>query len=573
MDTAKLNFWERLLDSGQMLVELLVENYAVIERVRVRFHAGLNVLTGETGSGKSMVVDALALLFGGRASAEMVRADSGKARMSGIFEIPKEGAARALLEAAGIECEDDELLIEREILSSGKSRAFAGSRPVTVALLRDLAPHLGDIHGQHDQQLLFSADSQRGMLDVFGSLDTSGISDVYRRWRKATAELEELDQSQQERLRLADLWAFQCREIEAAGLRPGEDVELERERRVLKNVGRLQESADAAYSALYDSGQSVYAQLKLATRKIEELSKIDESAAPLVETLRPALIAVDEVSYTLRDYLGKLESDPAKLDQVETRLASVDKLKRKYGGTLEEILAFLEQVRGQLALAEDVGERRTRLEEQRDQLGAEYSAAAARLTEARQKAGEELGRRAEKELASLAMAKTQFHVRVQDAPWSASGADAVQFLISPNPGEEPKPLERIASGGELSRVALALKTCTAAIAGNAAGTGRTLVFDEVDAGIGGAAAEAVGRRLKRLAAADQVLCVTHLPQIAGFANQHYRVEKHEDKGRTVASIEELGSAERAREIGRMISGEKLTPEALKHAEQLLKLGR
>ncbi len=554
-------------------MELLVENYAVIERVRVRFHAGLNVLTGETGSGKSMVVDALALLFGGRASAEMVRSDSGKARMSGIFDLPEDGGARALLESAGIECEDGELLIEREILSSGKSRAFAGSRPVTIALLRDLAPYLGDIHGQHDQQLLFSADSQRGMLDTFANIETAAVADLYRRWRKATAELDDLDQSQQERLRLADLWAFQRREIEAAALRAGEDVELERERRVLKNVGKLQESADAAYSALYESAQSAYAQLKLATRRLEELSRIDESTAPLVEMLKPALIAVDDASYTLRDYLGKLEADPAKLDDVETRLANIDKLKRKYGGTLDEILAFLEQVRKQLASAEDVGERRARLEKERDQLAAEYSAGALKLTEARKKAGDELGRRAEKELASLAMAKTKFHAAIQAAPWSLTGADAVQFLISPNPGEEPKPLDRIASGGELSRVALALKTCTATSPGGSAGVPRTLVFDEVDAGIGGAAAEAVGRRLKRLAGADQVLCVTHLPQIAGFADHHYRVEKHEEKGRTVSSIEELAGAERAREIGRMISGERLTPEALKHAEQLLKLGR
>lgn len=555
-----------------MLVELLVENYAVIEAVRVRFHPGLNVLTGETGSGKSMVVDAMALLFGGRASADMVRTGAARARISGIFEAPETAAARTLLDEAGIETEDGELILEREILSSGKSRAFAGSRPVTAALLRDLAPHLGDIHGQHDQQLLFSGDAQREMLDAFGRIDTEPVAALFRDWRKAAAALEDLEQAEQERLRLADLWNFQNGEIESAALKPGEDADLENERRVLKNVAKLQESADAAYSALYDSASSAYAQLKLAAKKLEELARIDEGAAPMVDALKPALIAVDEASYTLRDYVGNLEADPARLDEVESRLATIDKLKRKYGANVDEILAFLAQVKTQLGAAEDASERRARLEKERDRLGADYKTAAGKLTEARTQAAAELARRVETELGSLAMAKTKFRAGVEAAAWSASGADAVQFLIAPNVGEELKPLDKIASGGELSRVALALKTCITGSSKKGA-LARTLVFDEVDAGIGGGAAEAVGRRLKKLAAANQVLCVTHLPQIAGFADHHFRVEKHEERGRTVSGIQELEGAARAKEIGRMISGEKVTPEALKHAEQLLKLGR
>jgi DNA repair protein RecN (Recombination protein N) len=555
-----------------MLVELLVENYAVIERVRVRFHAGLNVLTGETGSGKSMVVDALALLFGGRASAEMVRTGAEKARISAIFEAPENSAARRLLDRSGIEAEQGELLIEREIQSSGKSRAFAASRPVTIALLRELAPLLGDIHGQHDQQLLFAAESQRDMLDAFGRIETAQVAELYRAWRKCSADLEELDRREQERLRLADLWAFQRREIEEASLRSGEDAALENERRVLKNVAKLEDSANAAYLALYDSPESVYVQLKLASRKLEELSRIDDTTTEFLDTLKPAIIAVDEASYVLRDYLGRLEADPARLDAVETRLATLDKLKRKYGGTVDEILVFLEQVRTQLDAVEDAGERRTRLEKERDRVAAEYAAAAGVVTEARRKAADELARRVEAELASLAMAKTRFRTAIEPTAWSESGADQVEFLMSANVGEEPKPLDRIASGGELSRIALALKTCTVGSPKKGAGPQRTLVFDEVDAGIGGGAAESVGRRLKRLAASSQVLCVTHLPQIAGFADHHYYVEKHEERGRTVSSIQELDNSARAREIGRMISGERLTPEALKHAEQLIKLG-
>jgi DNA repair protein RecN (Recombination protein N) len=555
-----------------MLVELVVENYAVIERVRVRFHPGLNLLTGETGSGKSIVVDALGLLFGGRASADMVRAEATRARVSGIFEVPADPAARAILDEAGIETEDNELLIEREVLASGKSRAFAGSRPVTAGLLRALAPSLGDIHGQHDQQQLFSAEAQRDLLDAFAGIDAAPIAGVYADWRRAAAELEELEKAEQERLRLADLWSFQRKEIEAASLKASEDTGLENERRVLRNVARLQESASAAYNALYDSPASASAQLKLAMKKIEEVYRIDPSLASAFETLRPAAIAVDDASYTLRDYLAHLEADPARLDQIESRLALLEKLKRKYGGSIDEILAFLETVRAQLTGAETAGDRRSHLQKERARLAEEYEKAAAGLTRLREQAAVELARRVETELASLAMERTALRIGIAPATWSAAGADQVTYLISPNPGEEPRPLDRVASGGELSRIALAVKACTAAAPLARRGVERTLVFDEVDAGVGGSAAEAVGRRLKKLAASSQVLCVTHLPQIASFADHHYSVEKHPSKGRTVAAIEELDAEARTREIGRMLSGQRLTPEALKNAEQLIRLG-
>jgi DNA repair protein RecN (Recombination protein N) len=555
-----------------VLVELLVENYAVVERVRVRFHPGLNLLTGETGSGKSIIVDALALLFGGRASAEMVRSNADRARVSAIFEAPEDPAARKLLSEAGIEAEDGELLIEREILSSGKSRAFAASRPVTASLLRELAPFLGDIHGQHDQQMLFTSEAQRDMLDAFAAIDTAPLAGIYRQWRRCSAALEELDQSEQERLRLADLWNFQMREIEAANLRPGEDLELENERRVLRNFARIEEAANAAYSALYDAPESVSAQLKLAARKLEELGRIDESLAPVLETLRPAAAAVEDASLALRDYLARLEADPRRLDEIEARLGAIEKLKRKYGSSIEAVLDFLRDVRQRLASVENAAARRAQLAREREQLAEAYRAAAAEIARRRRDAARLLARRVEQELAALAMERSRIEIRLEPAPWSETGADRVAFLIAPNPGEEPRPLEKVASGGELSRIALALKTCTAGAAPPHRAA-RTLVFDEVDAGVGGGAAEAVGRRLKKLAASHQVLCVTHLPQIAGFADHHYFVEKREFKGRTIAAIEELDPPARTREIGRMLSGQKLTPEALKHAEQLIRIGR
>lgn len=558
-----------------MLVELVVENYAVIERVRVRFHRGLNLLTGETGSGKSIVVDALALLFGGRASAEMVRSGAERARIAGIFELPAQQSVRTLLDNAGIEAEDGELLIEREILANGKSRGFAGSRPVTAAVLRELAPYLGDIHGQHDQQLLFSPAAQLEMLDQFGALGdlTLRTATLYERWRDINNELDELDRNEQEKLRMADLWNFQRREIEAAALNPGEEESLLAERQILQNVARLQDSASAAYFALYESDTAALGQMRLALRRLEELARIDPAPGGLIETLGPARIAVEEAARELRDYLGRLEANPARLEEVEARLATIDRLRRKYGSSIPEMLAYLDEIRAHLDAVESAGERRARLEAGREQAASEFESEAGRLSTRRAEAAGKLERKVEDELAGLAMEGTIFHIILSPAAWSSTGIDAAAFLVSPNRGEEPKPIEKIASGGEISRIALALKTCLASGSRQARGTvPRTLVFDEVDAGIGGRASETVGRRLKALAAGSQVLCVTHLPQIAGFGDHHYSVEKRDVDGRTVAQIEEVRGEARTREIGRMLSGQTLTTEALRQAEQLLRLG-
>ncbi len=552
----------------------MVENYAVVERVRVRFHKGLNLLTGETGSGKSIVVDALGLVLGGRASADMVRSNTVRARVSAIFEAPVDPDGRALLEDAGIPIEDGELLIEREVSAEGKSRAFAGNRPVTVAWLRGLAPFLGDIHGQHEQQELFSPAAQLQLLDESAGLEgqRGQLADLFARWKRVQSELEDLNRSEQEKLRLADMWAFQRKELEAAALKPGEDVEIENERLVLRNVGKLQEHASAAYAALYDSPESAATGIRTALKKLDELGRIDSSLASAVETLRSAMIGVDEASAAVRDYLDRLEADPNRLEEVESRLGLIDRLKRKYGSTLEEVSAFLERVRADIDAVETAGERRAKLEQEAARSSEAYSVAAAVMTKHRRAAAEKLARKVETELASLALGNAAFKIQIQPANWSDQGADRVEFLISANAGEEPRSLDKVASGGELSRIALALKT-SAGPGGKPNGVERTLVFDEIDSGIGGGVAEAVGRRLKKLAGSSQVLCVTHLAQVAGFADHHYFVEKRDVKGRTVAEIEELDASARTREIGRMLSGQRVTPEALKHAEQLIRLGR
>jgi DNA repair protein RecN (Recombination protein N) len=503
-----------------------------------------------------------------------VRSDTDRARISAIFEAPKDAACRALLDAAGVVVEDGELLIEREVLAGGKSRAFLGNRPVTLALLRELAPFLGDIHGQHEQQQLFSGDAQLVLLDEFADLEAlrEQAASVFRQWKRIQGELEDLQKSEQEKLRLADLWSFQKKEIEAAALKAGEDAELENERLVLKNVVRLQENANAAYSALYDSTESASAQVRIALKKLEDLCRIDVSVAPVLETLKSAAIGINEASDAVRDYLGRLEADPDRLENVETRLALIDRLKRKYGSNLAEVLDFLENVRAQIAAVETAGERKAMLEQDLARSSEAYQQAAASLTKMRKSAAEKLAKKVAGELGSLALENAVFRIEIQPANWSEHGADRVEFLISANVGEEPRPLDKVASGGELSRIALALKT-SAGQPGRANAIHRTLVFDEIDSGIGGSVAEAVGRRLKKLSAANQVLCVTHLAQVAGFADHHYFVEKHEFKGRTIAEIEELSGAARTKEIGRMLSGQQVTAEALKHAEHLIRLGR
>ena len=566
-----------------MLHELNIENYAVVEKLRVRFHGGLNLLTGETGSGKSILVDALSLLLGARATADVIRPGSGRARVSAVFEVEETPALRSLLEASSLEIEQHELILERELLDNGKSRAYVNGRVVTLSLLRELAPLLADIHGQHEQQSLFSTRTQLEMLDTLaGTTAAAGeVETLYRTWRECERRISELRGDEQERQRLLDLYRFQFQEIEQAELTLGEEERLEQDRRALGNLERVQQTGTEAYDLLYDDSSSVSTQLATARRALEELAQYDAKFGPLAEALESARATVDDAALEIRSYLDRLEADPERLNEVESRLALIEKLKRKYGRTLDEVLEYGRQAGERLGELESRDETLAKVEKEQQQLADQFVAAAQKLSDRRRGAAEQLEKQVEKELGSLAMERARFRVAFEPvepgpAGWSAHGIDRVVFMVSANPGQPPRPLAQVASGGELSRITLALKASLApgepkngAKRSKTAKAHRTLVFDEIDTGVGGRVAEAIGRRLQKLSAAHQVLCVTHLSQIAGFADAHYFVDKTERNGLTFATIAELSDEARVQELARMLSGEQVTGAALEHARQLL----
>ena len=554
-----------------MLHELDIESYAVVDRLRVRFYPGLNVLTGETGSGKSIVVGSLALLLGARASVEVVRAGARKARVSGIFDAPRDSAAVARLSASGVDREGDEWIVERQVFASGKSRAYLNGSPVTVGLLRDLAPHLGDIHGQHQQQTLVSPALQLRLLDSFADCDAdvAALREVYRRWRASEMALDRLRGNEQERLRRIDLLGYQVSEIVDAAPQPGEDEQLERERRRLANVEALRLSGFDAYSALYDSAASASTLVKSAADSLASIGPFDERFDRFAESLEDARSTVDDVAFELRACLENLEADPHRLEAVEDRLSVLDRLKRKYGPTLRDVVEFGERSARELETLDRSDAEIERLEGDVKAAAGQYARRAGDLSRTRGLAAEELASRTVRELRDLALARSRFTIGLaRAASPGADGLDRATLLFSANPGQPLRPLGQVASGGELSRVALALKTCLRQT-GSARSDRRALVFDEIDSGVGGSVAEAIGRRLQRLSAADQVLCVTHLPQIACLADAHYRVSKTETGNSTTAAVVELSDTQRVEELARMLSGSEVTVAALENARQLL----
>jgi DNA repair protein RecN (Recombination protein N) len=556
-----------------MLVELRAENYAVIDHAIASFGPGLNLLTGETGAGKSILVDALALLMGGKSSAEVVRHGAEKAVVACVFEATR--GADAILEENGIDAEGNEIILRREILASGKGRVFVNNQPATVAVLKQLAPELALVHAQSESLTSFDQMQQRILLDRFGAISTEAVAEAHARWRQAAGKLEELLQGEQDRLRMVDLWSYQRKEIEAARLEAGEDEALETEKRVLANAEKLYAAAMGAFEQLYEGGSSAEVALRAALRNVEELARFDSRFVEPAQQLESARATLGEVSASLRDYAEGIDASPQRLAEIEDRLALLDRLKRKYGKTVAEVIAFGEEAARNLAEVEDRDEIVKALRAAVEEAATAYRAAAAALSAERKAAAAKLSKLAEAQINSLAM-KVRFEVGVNagesQASWTANGWDQVEYRIATNPGEPLKPLHEIASGGEMSRVMLALKVSVeeGAVKPKAKNpTPRTLVFDEIDIGIGGRAAEAVGQKLKSLSRGQQVLCVTHLPQIAAFADQHFLIDKREADGRTKTKVTLLDDRARNREVARMLSGATVTETSLQHAAQMI----
>lgn len=553
-----------------MLQELDIENYAVVDKLRVRFQAGLNLLTGETGSGKSIVVDSLALLFGARAGADVIRAGAKRARIAGVFDLPAGEWFREWMESHGFEV-DDELIVERQVLASSKNRAYINGCPATLAALKELAPRLGDIHGQHDQQTLFSSRTQVNMLDGFAKTIPAArdVREAYRTYRKLDARIRELKAGEQERLRRLDLLRFQAAEIGEAELKPGEDEELARERNRLLNLSRLKQAYATAYDALYERDASASSQLKTAVEQLESVSAFDALFQDSIENLEAARAGVEDAAFEIRNALNKLEAQPERQEQIEERLALIEKLKRKYGATLDNVMQYGEQVSAELDEIEAHNATPDALEQQLQEADEAYRSRATALSKQRREAAGNLEAKIEKELAALAMERARFAIGFEALETrSPDGLERIAFLFSANPGQPARPLNQTASGGELSRVALALKTCLTGSDTGIEGL-RTLVFDEVDSGIGGRVAEAIGKRLKKLSSGSQLLCVTHLPQIAGFADAHFHVAKTEKQNQTFASVTELSDNQRIEELARMLSGAEITEAAVENARRLV----
>ena len=563
-----------------MLTLLKINNIALIDELEIEFGSGLNLLTGETGSGKSIIVDSLSALTGDRISSELIKEGEQAGRIEGLFSLEKAPGLMKTLDDAGIELEEGgpvELIIRRELSRSGRNRIFVNNQLATQSVLKNLGTRLADIHGQGEQAALFDVSTHVEMLDESGGFRQlrERVKEAHHHWRTVRTELGMLQQNEAEKLQLLDILRFQVQEIERANLRVSEDAELEEEKRRLNNIEKLSTLSEESYALLYEAEESTITTLERAARKIEELAEYDTRFSGYIEGLRSAEAVIGDLAISLRDFSTHLEFSPERLDEIENRLAEISRSKRKYGETIEAVLHHLAETKDRLDAVETSEVREAELQKELVKARTGYLAAAAELHEARLKAAVKFEREVEKELKNVALEKAKFEVRIdsppsadlaagEEASFSSLGYDRVEFYFSANPGESPRPLAKIASGGEASRVMLILKTVAKLREG-----GKTAVFDEVDVGIGGRVAEAVGRKLKTLAASQQVLCVTHQPQIASLADKHFVVEKTALGRRTSIGVRQLTKPEQVEEIARMLAGEKVSDTAREHAREML----
>ncbi|MEX1139185.1 MAG: DNA repair protein RecN [Bacteroidota bacterium] len=570
-----------------MLKSISIRNYAIIDEADTEFEPGLNIITGETGAGKSILIDALGLILGERASNDMIRAGAEKAVVEGAFSVASNKKIKALLEENSLD-EHEVLILRREVSAKGQNRCFINDTPVNLALLKEAGDYLVDLHGQHEHQSLLRPQTHVEYLDDFGGLD--GLLNEYRKsYETLSALFEERDRLKQQESILRerrDLYEFQLKEIDAVHPEPGEEDTLESELRILENSEKLHEATSRLHQMLYEGEQAVYDQLVLARNQLEDLAGIDKSFEDLKNECASAAAMISEVTKFLQQYNARIEFNPERLEEIRERLGQLSLLKKKYGGTIESILEQRERVAREFALAENFEGEIDKLDKLIEEERTSCSAAAQRLSAKRRDLAPKINKSAAAELAKLGIAKADFDVRIQSrlmVPNADSakayvklgresyqagprGIDDVEFYLSTNVGEEARPLARVASGGEVSRVMLALKTILAK-----SERLPLLVFDEIDVGVSGRIAQAVGHSMKSLSRFHQVIAITHLPQIAGLADVHFAVEKVEDGKRARTQLRKLDLEERVEEVARLMSGAEVTEAGLAGARELMGL--
>lgn len=558
-----------------MLLQLNIKDFAIIDNLEISFGKGLNILTGETGAGKSIIVDAVELILGDRASVDDIRSSKDEATVEAMFDASDCKDAGGLLEEAGL-ADDENLIVRRIISRSGKNKAFINNSMASLALLQNIGSRIIDIYGQHEHQSLARPEEHVEILDSFGNLASlrQEFGNAYKEYISLKSELGRLTSESQRLLEKQDFLSFQSKEIEEAGLKTGEDEELKKEKEILVHAEKLFDAANSGHEVLYASAGSVLEKIGQITNKLKDAARFDERLKKTIEALEAALYQLEDTASFLRDYSGDVSFEPGRLEEVDDRLDAINKLKKKHGQTIEAILQKKIEIDKELDSIVNHDERMEELKKASEAAKEKSFLLAKKLSHKRTEAAKIFKKQIEKELADLGMKKIVFEVNIaQDKENDGNfrlnerGMDVVEFFISPNVGEAPKPLARIASGGELSRVMLAIKKTFA--------TGKipVLIFDEVDAGIGGGTAEAVGKKLKEVSKNHQVLCITHLPQIAAFADAHYSVSKEAKAGKTTTSVREVKGEERVAELSRMLGGAKITDKTKEHAIEMLENAR
>ncbi len=574
-------------DCDRMLSLLNISNIALIDELRVEFDHGLNLLTGETGSGKSIIVDALGVLIGGRFTSDLIKTGAERGYIEGLFSVASSRQLHAALEAAGIVSDESpteesatrEIIIRRELAPAGRNKIFINNQLATQTLLRELRQFLVDIHGQGDQQTLFNPETHLELLDAFAGDGTlvREVAEAYQRWHSRKRDLDELQRDEAEKFQLVDILKFQIDELERAQLAIGEDLALEEERRRLLNFEKLTVLCDESYTLIYEDNDAAVTRVRQAMKRVAELAQYEITFGDYREGLESASAVLEDLAFSLRDFSDKLEFSPARLAEIENRLAELTRLKRKYGGSIEASLEHLARSEDRLRQVEHSAEREIELKAELAAARENYLERSGKLHKERVRAAKKFEQAVERDLAEVAMERAKFQVQITapataglsdgaaTSAFTARGIDRVEFYFSANVGEAIKPLAKVASGGEASRLMLVLKTVA-----NASEFPRTIVFDEIDTGIGGRVSEAVGVKLKRLAQTNQVLCVTHQPQIARFADSHLLVQKDVVNERTRVGVAKLDRQARVEELARMLTGAEITTSARRHARELLK---